>query len=223
MRRVLILAAAMLLLVPGHIRSQQPDPSPDHPVRILFLGDSLTAGYGLPPGAAFPHQVARRLTAEGYDIQVIQAGVSGDTTSGGLARLDWLLNDPAGPPDAAVVALGANDGLMGLDPASMEANLDTILGVLAQRGIPTLLAGMLAMANLGPEYTQRYNAVFPRVAQRFGVRFAPFLLDKVAMRPSLNQADGIHPNEAGARKVAETILPQVRALVEDVLDARAAE
>jgi len=192
-------------------------------VRILFLGDSLTAGYGLPPGAAFPHVLARRLKAKGFAVQVIQAGVSGDTTAGGLARLDWLLNDPAGPPDAAVVALGANDGLMGLDPTDMETNLDAILGVLKQRGIPALLAGMLAMANLGPQYTQQYNAVFPRVAERHNVRFVPFLLEGVAMVPSLNQADGIHPNEMGAAKVADTILPHVRALMQDVLDRRAAQ
>ncbi len=220
MRLVLVLTAAMLLLTAGHINS---DLLRERPVRILFLGDSLTAGYGLPPGAAFPHVVARRLVAEGYDLRLIQAGVSGDTTSGGLARLGWLLDDPAGPPDAAVVALGANDGLMGLDPTDMETNLDAILGILQQRGIPTLLAGMLAMANLGPEYTEQYNAVFPRVAQRHTARFTPFLLEGVAMQPSLNQADGIHPNEAGARKVAETILPQVRALVEDVLARRAAQ
>lgn len=192
-------------------------------MRILFLGDSLTAGYGLPPGAAFPHVLARRLKAKGFAVQVIQAGVSGDTTAGGLARLDWLLNDPAGPPDAAVVALGANDGLMGLDPTDMETNLDAILGVLKQRGIPALLAGMLAMANLGPQYTQQYNAVFPRVAERHNVRFVPFLLEGVAMVPSLNQADGIHPNEMGAAKVADTILPHVRALMQDVLDRRAAQ
>ena len=192
-------------------------------MRILFLGDSLTAGYGLPPGAAFPHVLARRLKAKGFAVQVIQAGVSGDTTAGGLARLDWLLNDPAGPPDAAVVALGANDGLMGLDPTDMETNLDAILGVLKQRGIPALLAGMLAMTNLGPQYTQQYNAVFPRVAERHNVRFVPFLLEGVAMVPSLNQADGIHPNEMGAAKVADTILPHVRALMQDVLDRRAAQ
>lgn len=220
MRRVLILAAAMLLLAPGLIL---PDNAKERPVRILFLGDSLTAGYGLPPGAAFPHHVARRLQAEGLHVEVVQAGVSGDTTSGGLSRLGWLLDDPAGPPDAAVVALGANDGLMGLDPADMEANLDAILTRLDERGMPTLLAGMLAMANLGPDYTRQYNAVFPRVAERHGTLFTPFLLEGVAMEPSMNQADGIHPNETGAARVAETILPQVRALVETVLERRAAQ
>ncbi len=219
MRGVLALAALALLLGAGAAHA---GPTGE-PVRILFLGDSLTAGHGLPPGVAFPDVVARRLTAEGYSIKLIQAGVSGDTTSGGLARLQWLLDDPAGPPDAAVVELGANDGLMGLDPAGMEANLDAILSTLAKRHIPTLLLGMYAMANLGQDYTARYNAVFPRLAERHGVLFVPFLLEGVAMHPKLNQADGIHPNETGARLVAEHILPKVRQLVDQVLARRAAQ
>lgn len=218
--RAILAAAALALLLGAGVAHAGPT---GEPVRILFLGDSLTAGYGLPPGVAFPDVVARRLTAEGYPIKLIQAGVSGDTTSGGLARLSWLLDDPAGPPDAAVVELGANDGLQGLDPAAMEANLDAILNTLAEHEIPTLLLGMYAMANLGKDYAERYNAVFPRLAERHDVLFVPFLLDGVAMHPELNQADGIHPNEAGAGKVAEHILPQVRQLVKAVLARRAAQ
>jgi acyl-CoA thioesterase-1 len=178
-------------------------------LRILALGDSLTAGYGLPAADAFPSQLERALNASGVKAKLINAGVSGDTSAGGLARLDWALNDK---PDAVLLCLGANDALRGLDPAAMEANLDRILGRLRARGLPVLLAGMLAPPNMGAEYGRQYNAVFPRLAEKHGTLFYPFFLDGVAAVPVLNQADGMHPNADGVAVIVERILPRVKEL-----------
>ena len=178
-------------------------------LRILALGDSLTAGYGLPARDAFPSQLERALNAAGVPAKLINAGVSGDTTAGGLARLDWALDDK---PDAVVLCLGANDALRGLDPAAMEVNLDRILGRLRTRGLPVLLAGMLAPPNMGAEYGRQYNAIFPRLAEKHGALFYPFFLDGVAAVPALNQADGMHPNADGVAAIVERILPRVKEL-----------
>ncbi|MCB4823433.1 arylesterase [Roseicella aerolata] len=184
------------------------------PVRLLALGDSLTAGYGLPQDQGFVPQLQRALAARGREVRVINAGVSGDTTAGGLARLDWALADN---PQAAIVALGGNDGLRGLPPAQSRASLAGILDRLAARGIPTLLAGMLAPPNLGADYGREFAAVFEDLARaRPGVVFLPFFLEGVAGDAALNQPDGIHPNEKGVAEMVRRILPAVEALLEQV-------
>lgn len=176
---------------------------------VLALGDSLTHGYGLDEKDIFPVQLQKALAAAGVETQVINAGVSGDTSAGGLARLDWALGDPASPPDLVIVELGANDALRALDPRATEANLDQILTGLKQRGIRALLAGMKAPPNLGADYVASFDAIYPRLAEKHGVPFYPFFLDGVAAQPSLNQADGMHPNGAGVAIIVERITPLV--------------
>ena len=177
-------------------------------MRLLALGDSLTAGYGLPPGQGFVPQLQAALGAR---ARVLDAGVSGDTTAGGLARLDWAL---AERPQAALVELGGNDGLRGLAPAQTEANLAAILGKLAAAGIPTLLSGMLAPPNLGADYGRDFAAAFRRAAAAHPAAiFDPFFLEGVAGQASLNQADGIHPNAEGVRLVVRRLLPLVELLL----------
>ncbi|TDP48813.1 acyl-CoA thioesterase-1 [Zavarzinia compransoris] len=179
------------------------------PKTVLALGDSLTHGYGLDEPEIFPVRLQQALAGAGVEARVVNAGVSGDTSAGGLARLDWALGDPAAAPDLVIVELGANDALRGLDPASTEANLDRILAVLKERGIPALLAGMKAPPNLGADYVARFDALYPRLAEKHGVPFYPFFLDGVAAQPALNQADGMHPNGAGVAIIVERITPLV--------------
>lgn len=183
------------------------------PIKLLALGDSLTAGYGLPEPQGFTAQLQRALVAKGYAVTVINAGVSGDTTAGGLARLDWALADR---PDAAIVELGANDMLRGLDPAAAKANLDAILTRLKDQKIPTLLAGMLATPSLGPTYTQPFNALYPDLAARHGVPLYPFFLDGVATDRALIQNDGLHPTANGVAVIVERILPAVTRLLDSL-------
>lgn len=180
-------------------------------ITLLAFGDSLTAGYGLPADQSLPAELDRLLKADGYNVRMVNAGVSGDTSAGGLARLPWTLEEPV---DAAILELGANDGLMGMDPAAMERNLDAMLSMFDERGIPVLLAGMRAIANYGENYARTFDAVFPRLAQKHDVMFYPFLLDGVVLDPTLNQADGIHPNAEGVREIASRMYPMVRELVE---------
>ncbi|MCB2186771.1 MAG: arylesterase [Deltaproteobacteria bacterium] len=182
-------------------------------VVILALGDSLTAGLGLPEDRAFPAVLARRLTADGFRVQVINAGVSGDTTAGGLDRLSWLL---AEKPQMAIVELGANDGLAGTDPALTEANLDAILTQLQKAGVKVLFTGMLAPPNLGFEFTDRFKAVFPRLAAKHKVEFYPFFLTGVAGKPELNLPDGLHPNGKGVVVIVDNIYPLVRRMVAEL-------
>ena len=182
-------------------------------LRILALGDSLTQGYGLPNGTEFPAQLEAALRAEGLNIGVINAGVSGDTSAGGLARLDWSLSDH---PDAAIVELGGNDALRGLSPAEMEQNLDAILARLSQEGIPVLLAGIMSPRNMGPDYSAEFDAVYPRVAEKHGALFYPFFLDGVALDPDLMQADGTHANEDGVAEIVRRMMPLVRELIAKV-------
>ena len=182
------------------------------PIRLLALGDSLTAGYGLPAGEGFVARLQAALRSQGRRVVVQDAGVSGDTSAGGLARLDWAL---AEAPAAAIVELGGNDGLRGLPPAATRANLAAILDRLAGRGVPVLLAGMLAPPNLGAAYGEEFAAVFRHLAEgRPGVVFYPFFLDGVAGDPALNQPDGIHPNAAGVRVIVGRLLPAVEALLD---------
>lgn len=177
----------------------------------MALGDSLTAGYGLPDDAAFPARLQSALADRGYDVAVLNAGVSGDTTAGGLARLDWALADD---PDLALVELGANDGLRGIDPAATRENLAGILDRLTAEGIPTLLAGMYAPPNLGREYGAAFNGLYPALAETYDVPLYPFFLEGVATDPALNQGDGIHPNAEGVAVIVERIVPYVVDLIE---------
>lgn len=170
--------------------------------KVLFLGDSLTAGKGVARHEAFPAQVGELLAARGTPIEVANAGVSGDTTAGGLRRVAWALK---AKPALALVALGANDGLRGVAPALTEANLDGILAALAEAGVPAALAGMQLPTNMGAEYREAFAALFPRVAARHDVPLLPFLLEGVAMDPALNQADRIHPNPAGHARIAARV------------------
>ena len=162
----------------------------ERPVKIVVLGDSLSAGYGLPVDAAFPAKLAQALKAKGITVQVTNAGVSGDTASGGLGRLDWSV--PAGT-DAVIVELGANDALRGIDPKVTKAALDGILTKLRDRHIFVLLAGMQAPRNMGPDYVRSFDAIYPALVSAHPVVFYPFFLDGVATDPKLNQGDGLHP------------------------------
>ena len=182
------------------------------PVRTLALGDSLTAGYGLPSGEGFADQLEARLREEGFDARVFNGGVSGDTSAGGLARLDWALADK---PDVAIVELGANDGLRGLDPAALRSNLDRILRRLRAASVRVLLTGMQAPPNLGRAYEAAFNRVFPELAKKHDVAFYPFFLEGVAARPDLNQPDGIHPNRKGVAVMVDRIAPYVVRLLKD--------
>ncbi len=195
----------------GRVRAQV---APGAELRLLMLGDSITAGYGLPRGEALPARIQALLRERGRNVRVIDAGVSGDTTAGGRARLEWALGDR---PHAAIVALGGNDGLRGLPPAQMRDNLVAILDALARRNIPTLLAGMLAPPNLGADYGREFQAVFATLAQqRPDLVFYPFLLEDVAGNPELNQPDRIHPTAQGADIIARRMLPFIETLLDRV-------
>ena len=182
-------------------------------IKILAFGTSLTQGYGLPPGTELTSLLEARLKARHVDAKVINAGVSGDTTAGGLSRLDWSLADH---PDAAILELGGNDALRGLPPEQTEKNLRAILVKLRAQRIPVLLLGMMAPRNFGPEYAAQFDAIYPRLAKQFDVLFYPFVLNGVAMQAKLNQADGIHPNPEGEKIVADRIFPDVLKLVAEV-------
>jgi acyl-CoA thioesterase-1 len=183
-------------------------PAAAQPLRILALGDSLTAGFGLGPGQGFAPQLERALKDSGIEAEVIDAGVSGDTTAGGLARLDWAL---AEQPDLVILELGANDMLRGVDPAETHANLDAILAKLREAGPKVLLAGMRATANLGPDYGGAFEKTYADLAAKYDVPLYPFFLEGVATDPRLNLPDGMHPNEAGIAEIVRRILPHVLA------------
>jgi acyl-CoA thioesterase-1 len=180
------------------------------PVRIVVLGDSLTAGLGLPVDAAFPAKLEKALRAKGLAVEVANAGASGDTAAGGLARLDWSV--PEGT-DAVIVELGANDMLRGLDPKATRAALDEIMRRLAQRRIVILLAGMRAAPNLGPDYAQMFESIYSDLAVKYGALLYPFFLDGVAADAKLNQRDGMHPTAAGVDTIVTHILPKAEELV----------
>ena len=185
--------------------------------RVLAFGDSLTAGYGLPKEVSFTAQLERVLENEGLAAAVINAGVSGDTSAGGLARLDWTLaGTPHGGPDAVIVELGANDALRGIDPRVTYDNLDAILSEIGRRGLPVLLAGMRAPPNMGPEYAEAFDGIYTRLADKHGVALYPFFLEGVAADPELNQADGIHPNARGVAEIVKRIAPAVKVLLKDL-------
>ena len=183
------------------------------PVRLLVLGDSLSSGYGVPIENGFESRLAGACAAAGHPVEIEDGAVSGDTSAGGLARLSWVLG---GFPQAAIVELGGNDGLRGIQPAEMEANLRAILDGLALRHIPVLFAGMYAPPNLGPAYEKSFRAVFDRLGARKGLIYYPFFLAGVATHPALMQPDGIHPNAAGVRVIVAGIMPDVLRLLAEV-------
>lgn len=176
-------------------------------LRLLVLGDSLAAGFGLAAVDSFPAQLEKALLREGHNVKVINSGVSGDTSAGGLSRLGWALNDN---PDMVLLELGANDALRGLPAQQTYENLDAILSRLTGDGIRVLLAGMQAPRNLGAQYIEEFDAIYPALAQKHNVTLYPFFLEGVALDASLNQSDGIHPNPEGVRVVVDKILPFVQ-------------
>ena len=182
-------------------------------LHIVALGDSLTAGYGLPPGQSFPDALARALKAKGWDVEVTNAGVSGETAEDGLARYDWSV--PAGT-DALIVELGANDMLRGRPPETAKDALAQILAKAKQAHLAVLLTGMRAAPNLGAQYQKQFDAIFPDLAKQYGVALYPFYLDGVAGDPKLNQPDGLHPTREGVEKIVAGILPSVERLLSDI-------
>jgi len=215
--RALVVLVAVAALMAGCNREPAPAPvtslnvsvEPTSPPlvgpakpKIVFLGDSLTAGLGLPTDQSYPSLIGQKLKDHGYDYDVVNAGVSGDTSAGGVRRLDWSLE---GDVRALVVALGANDGLRGLQTSEMKKNLQAVLDRAKARNIPVVLAGMEAPPNNGPDYAREFRAVYAELAEEYDVRFVPFLLQGVAGNASLNQRDGIHPNARGAQIVADLV------------------
>lgn len=205
--------AGLILLAGALMAALISAPAQAEPLRLVAFGDSLTAGLGVPAQDAFPAQLQAALKAKGHDVVIENAGVSGDTTSAGLSRLDWSIPDGT---QGVIVELGANDALRGLDPAIAEKSLDQILARLKERGIPVLMAGMLAPPNLGAAYQERFDPIFPRLAEKYGVAFYPFFLDGVAGQTKLNQADGIHPTREGVAVIVKNMLPAVEAFVAHV-------
>lgn len=199
-------AAALLL---GLVLALAAAPVQAEPV-IVALGDSITSGLGVAADEAYPALLEVRVRRDGYAYRVVNAGVSGDTTAGGLRRVDWVLR---AQPEIVIVALGANDGLRGQPPQTTRANLEAIVMRLQTAGTRVLLAGMRMPPNYGAEFTRGFEAVFPAVARRANVALIPFLLDGVAADPTLNQADGLHPNAAGHRVIADRLWPHLRPLL----------
>jgi acyl-CoA thioesterase-1 len=189
----------------------------DRPVNIVAFGDSLTAGYGLAGNDAFPAQLQRALTAKGLAVNVVNAGVSGDTAAGGLARLDWSIPDGT---DAVILELGANDALRGVDPAVTRKALDAMLRRLQERKISVLLCGMVAPPNMGAEYNRAFNAIYPDLAAQAGAILYPFFLTGVAADPKLNQRDGLHPTAAGVAVIVDRMLPQIEELIARAKESR---
>ncbi len=210
------LALAMLFYLPA---AHSADQREGEKIRIVAFGDSLTAGFGLKPGQGFPEVLQMALNGRGHNVEVINAGVSGDTTAAGLARLDWAVGEEA---DAVIVELGANDALRGQPPAKTRANLDAILSRLEGRGLPVLVAGMRSPENWGSDYRDRFDAIFAELAAKHGALLYPFFLASVATDPKLNLPDGLHPNARGITVIVERILPEVEALIERVKQARTA-
>lgn len=179
--------------------------------KIVAVGDSLTAAYGLDESAGYPALLAEKLQANGYNYQVVNAGVSGETSSGTLARIEWVLTLE---PDIIVLETGANDGLRGIDPQLAEDNIRRILQLLKEKNVVVLLAGMKMVSNLGPAYVARFNEIYPQLAKEFDVLFMPFFLEGVAMKRELTLSDGIHPNAQGYKVIAENIYPYVVQAIE---------
>jgi acyl-CoA thioesterase-1 len=210
-RRKLFLASLAALCAAGWFL-HGPEAKAD-PVMIVAFGDSLTAGQGLPTQDAFPSKLAAALKAKGYDVAIVNAGVSGDTTSAALARLDWSVS--AGT-QAVILEFGANDAFRGVLPAIVSQNLDEVIRRLKARNIEVLLAGMYAPRNLGVDYVAAFDSIYPALAKKYGLILVPFFLKGVAGNAALNQADGIHPTAAGVDVVVKTMLPSAEALIQRV-------
>jgi acyl-CoA thioesterase-1 len=179
-------------------------------LQVVAFGDSLTAGLGLPASEAFPARLEARLRGEGIAVDIVNAGVSGDTTTGGLARLDWALADK---PDFVILALGANDALRGIDPIIVRANLDKMIVKIQESGAKLLLLGMVAPPNWGAEYERAFDLIYPELAKAHGVPLYPFILEGVAMNPQLNQPDGLHPNPRGVAIMVDHVAPLLASLI----------
>lgn len=202
---ILVLMLGFMTVVPLAARADSAKP-----IKLVALGDSLTAGLGLPANEAFPAKLQKALKDKGLDVDMTNAGVSGDTASGGRDRLDWSVPDGT---EAVIVELGANDALRGIDPAVTRAALTEIVTRLKARGIAVMLCGMLAPPNYGSDYAAKFNAIYPDLARQFGVMLYPFYLDGVAADPKLNQPDGIHPTAAGVDIIVAKLLPMVEAFL----------
>ncbi len=189
------------------------------PITIVAFGDSLTAGYGVKTSESFPVRLQMALEAKGHKVTIVNAGVSGDTTAGGLERLDWAL-DPK--PGAVILELGANDALRGIDPKEPRANLDKMLATLKVKNIAVLLTGMKAPNNWGADYAKSFDAIFPDLAAKYGVPLYPFFLEGVALDKAFTQPDGLHPTGAGVVEIVKRILPDVEALVDRIEQSQAA-
>jgi acyl-CoA thioesterase-1 len=206
--------AFLLLLIgfPDMAGAQTPPPNPGNgrSLKLVAFGDSLSAGYNLPGSAAFPAVLEQALRQKGLAVEIVNAGVSGDTTQGGLERLDWSV--PEGT-DGVILELGANDALRGVDPALTRKNLEAIIARLVERKIPVLLAGMYAPRNLGEDFAKRFDAIYPELAKKHGLVLYPFFLEGIAGDRALNQADGLHPTAEGVAVIVRTILPTVERFV----------
>ncbi|WP_306224164.1 arylesterase [Bosea beijingensis] len=186
------------------------DASAGRSLKLVALGDSLTAGYNLPGSAAFPAVLEQALRQKGLSVEIVNAGVSGDTTQGGLERLDWSVPEGA---DGVILELGANDALRGVDPSVTRKNLEAIVARLIERKIPVLLAGMYAPRNLGEDFAKRFDAIYPELAKKHGLVLYPFFLEGIAGDRALNQADGLHPTADGVAVIVRTILPTVERFI----------
>jgi acyl-CoA thioesterase I len=205
-----MLVLGLALMAGGTAVAQAPAAAPAKPIKMVVLGDSLSAGLGLPASAAFPARLQKALKSKGIEVDMINAGVSGDTSSGGRDRLDWSVPDGT---QAVILELGANDALRGVDPKVTRAALTEILTRLKARGVAVLLCGMVAPPNYGSDYAARFNAIYPDLAKSFGVPLYPFFLEGVATEAKLNQADGMHPTAEGVDMIVRNILPTVQAFL----------
>lgn len=205
------LISIVVLIIPAVTLTSAPAVCADGaPITIVAIGDSLTAGFGVRANESLPAQLQMALQAKGHKVEIINAGVSGDTTAGGLMRLEWALQPR---PDGVILELGANDALRGVDPAMPRDNLDKMLEILKAKGIEVLLAGMKSPQNWGPDYAKKFDAIYPDLAAKYQVALYPFFLDGVVLDPTLIQADGLHPTAAGVGKIVERMLPDVEALI----------
>jgi acyl-CoA thioesterase I len=207
--RCVILICLICLILPGNALAETRTGT----LRLLVLGDSLTSGHGLPAAQSFPNQLEAVLRARGHKLRVINGGVSGDTSAGGLARLDWTMMEN---PHGVIVELGANDGFRGMKPRTIRKNISAILDRLRSRKTPAMVVGMKAPRNMGKSYVQEFDRLYPSLAKEYGVVFYPFFLEGVALVPALNQKDGIHPNASGVAHIVRGILPMVETLLKQM-------